>query len=73
MQEREEEKAATKKNPLAACPFCLDDHPVEMEIDSQLWAVCCFGCGTIGPHATNRGAAIARWGARGLPFATRNT
>lgn len=32
------------------CPFCGDGDPAIDEIDSDVWAVCCNSCATIGPH-----------------------
>jgi len=34
---------------IACCPFCGDADPAIDEVDSGCWAICCNGCGCIGP------------------------
>lgn len=52
------------------CPFCGDDDPAIDEVDTDVWAVCCNDCGTVGPRqnddgVTNLGpAAIEAWNRR---------
>lgn len=43
------------------CPFCLSDRVVPIEVDQAVWAVCCRGCKTIGPHGSAELEAIKLW------------
>lgn len=44
-----------------SCLFCGTNQVMPMEVDEGVWAVCCSGCGTIGPHARTMKLAEARW------------
>jgi len=52
------------------CPFCGDSDPAIDEIEIKVWAVCCNGCGCIGPVENYASAlqsperAIELWNAR---------
>lgn len=52
------------------CPFCGDSDPAIDEIDMDIWAVCCNGCGAVGPHQSDDGVtnlgpkAIELWNKR---------
>jgi Lar family restriction alleviation protein len=52
------------------CPFCGDTDPSIDEIDSDVWAIVCQGCGAIGPCLSDDGStvlgkqAIERWNRR---------
>jgi|GEM_PF-343701 len=62
--------------PIKPCPFCGDTDPAIDEISSDDWALCCNGCGAIGPYYHDDGSsevgpkAIELWNRRpgeGLP------
>jgi Lar family restriction alleviation protein len=49
------------------CPYCGDTDPAIDEIDSGIWALCCDGCHTIGPHTDGEHTAeqaITAWNRR---------
>jgi Lar family restriction alleviation protein len=39
------------------CPFCGDADPAIDETGPDVWAVCCNGCGAIGPGQDDDGSA----------------
>jgi Lar family restriction alleviation protein len=44
--------------PILPCPFCGDADPAIDEIDNDCWAVCCNGCGAIGPCLADDGSKV---------------
>lgn len=46
-----------------SCPFCAatNDDLKLIEIDSAQYAVCCEGCGGIGPNDGSEAGAVALW------------
>lgn len=62
------EREAAKVPDIQPCPFCGDGDPAIDEIELGIWAVCCNGCRTIGPHCDGEqsaSVAIDRWNQRG--------
>lgn len=66
-----QDRSGERDEAVIPCPFCGADQAVSMKLDEGVWAVCCGGCGTIGPHGRTVQLAEARWNSpvlrQGLP------